>query len=400
MSSDWLRWLDVGADGQLPRHDHAARRAPLQAGLGELVAGPHTAALLVSAPGNIRWACGFTGSNGALLLTPDDAVLVTDARYEGRAATECPDLAVHLGRPVLDSALELAAELGVDRVAFEGDHVTHSQGVALQATAGDLDLADVVSVHGRVERERTTKDDAELARLARACAVTEAVLDDVLGVGAAGTTATGTNVPGAASALVGRTEREVARAVEDGFRGHGADVGFATIVASGPNGAVPHHAPTDRRIAEGDLVTIDAGARVDGYHADTTRTVAAGTLPDDRGLGEVHALVASAQDLGVAAAIVGARGRDVDAAARDHLTAAGYGDRFVHGCGHGVGLDIHEAPAVSATSSASLHERTVLTVEPGVYLPGRGGVRIEDTVVVTTDGPVRLTTSPHDLLVV
>jgi Xaa-Pro aminopeptidase len=200
--------------------------------------------------------------------------------------------------------------------------------------------------------------------------------------------------------VVGRSERDLARAVEDGCRDRAAEVGFATIVASGPNGAVPHHAPTDRVVRSGDLITIDAGARVAGYHADTTRTVAAGRLPPDRALGEVHALVAAAQDLGVAAAIVGASGRDVDGAARDHLAAAGYGEQFVHGCGHGVGLDIHEAPAVSSTSSASLHDRTALTVEPGVYLPGRGGVRIEDTVVVTTDGPVRLTTSPHDLLVV
>lgn len=400
MTAGWVRWLDVAAAGELPAADHAARRAQLQRRLADLVAPPHSAALLVSAAANVRWATGFTGSNGALLLTPDDAVLVTDARYEGRAAVECPELEVHLGRPVLDTALELAAEHGVDRVAFEGDHVTHTQGVALQTAAGDLDLTDVVTVHGLVERERAVKDDAELARLARACAITEAVLDDVLGMAVADGRGRARHTGGQGALLVGRSERDVAAAVEDGFRERGADVGFTTIVASGPNGAVPHHAPSDRVIEAGDLVTIDAGARVDGYHADTTRTVAAGALPDDGGLGEVFALVAAAQDLGVAAAITGATGRDVDAAARDHLTAAGYGDQFVHGCGHGVGLDIHEAPAVSTSSSASLVDRTVLTVEPGVYLPGRGGVRIEDTVVVTTDGPVRLTTSPHDLLVV
>lgn len=382
----WTTWLDLDAGGFLPAPDHAARRGRLQDVLDGLAPAPHTAALLVTGSANVRWASGFAGSFGALLLTPDGATLLTDPRYEGRVAVEAPGIEVHVTRSVVAGALELAARAGVDRLCFEGDHVSHRVGTELQAEAAETQLADLVSVHGVVERLRATKDDAELARLARACAVTEDVLDRVLSLG-----------------LAGRTEREVARLVEQGFRDRDADAGFATIVAAGTNGAVPHHEPGTRVIDEGELVTIDCGARVDGYHADTTRTVAAGALPagDAAELIEVFAVVAEAQELGVAAAVDGTPTRLVDAAARDHVDAAGYGDAFVHGTGHGVGLEIHEAPAVAASASATLEPRTVLTVEPGVYLPGRGGVRIEDTVVITDDGPaLRLTTSPHELLVV
>lgn len=381
----WERWLDVDADGYLPAHDHAARREHLQGLLPDLVAADESVALFVTSASNLRWATGFTGSNGALLLTPEHAWLLTDARYEGRAAVECRGLETVITRQFGQRAVELAAEAGADRLAFEGDHVSHRAGVELQVDAGEADLA-VVSVHGVVERERSTKDDAELARIARACAITEVALDELL-----------------AGGLVGRTEREVATRLEQLFRGRDATVGFPTIVAAGGNGAIPHHEPTTRVIDEGDLVTIDCGARIDGYHADTTRTVAAGALPQDdlAELVEVFAVVAEAQEFGVAAATDGARASEVDRVARDHVAAAGYGEAFVHGTGHGVGLDIHEAPAVATTSAATLRPRTVLTVEPGIYLPGRGGVRIEDTVVVTADGPpVRLTNSPRALKVV
>ncbi len=383
---DWAAWLDLDASGYLPAPDHGSRRARLQGVLDGLAPSPHSAALLVTGAANVRWATGFTGSFGALLLTPDDATLLTDPRYEGRVSVECAGLDAHITRNVVEGALALAVGAGVDRLCFEGDHVSHRVGTELQGEAAETGLADLVSVHGVVERLRATKDDAELARLARACAISEDVLDRVLSLG-----------------LAGRTEREVARLVEQGFRDRDADVGFSTIVAAGANGAVPHHEPSTRVIDEGELVTIDCGARVDGYHADTTRTVAAGALPtgDAAELLEVFDVVAAAQQLGVDAVVDGTPTRVVDAAAREHVTSAGYGEQFVHGTGHGVGLEIHEAPAVAVTASATLEPRTVLTVEPGVYLPGRGGVRIEDTVVVTDDGPaLRLTTSPHELLVV
>lgn len=386
-ATEWSAWLDAETSAYLPAPDHAGRRARLQARLAELAPEPYTTALLVTGRANLRWATGFTGTFGALLLAPDEAFLLTDARYEGRVAVECTGLEPRITRSVVETGLGLAVEAGVDRLAFEGDHVSHRLGVELQTEAAERELAaSVISVHGVVEGERTTKDDAELARLSRACAVTEAVLDDVLGAG-----------------LVGRTEREVANHIEDGMRDREATPGFATIVAAGGNGAVPHHEPTLRVIDEGDLVTIDCGARIDGYHADTTRTVAAGALPGGEAgeLVDAFTVVAEAQERGVAAATAGTETAAVDAAAREHVMAAGYGEAFVHGTGHGVGLEIHEAPAVAATASATLRPRTVLTVEPGIYLPGRGGVRIEDTVLVTDDGPARrLTHSPHELLVV
>ncbi len=381
----WTAWLDLAHPAPLPTPDLAARRTRLRQAVAGLVDDDHNAAMIVSATANVRWATGYTGTNGWLLVLEDRCVLLTDHRYEGQVLAE-PGLDVVITRAFADVALQLTGEARADRLAFEGDHLSHRAGVALQDDASDAGVRDVIAAHGLVERERTTKDDAELARLARACAITEAVLDDVLAAG-----------------LVGRTERAIARAVEDGMRDRDAEVGFPSIVASGPNGAVPHHVPTDRVVASGDLVTIDVGARVDGYHADTTRTVAAGALPGgaQAHLAEVFAAVADAQQAGVEAVTPGAHSRDVDRACRDHLTALGHGDAFVHGTGHGVGLEIHEAPAVASTAAATLRPRTALTVEPGVYLPGHGGVRIEDTVVVSDEGPARrLTHSPRTLRVV
>lgn len=385
--TDWQVWLDPDARRPLPevdRHDHAAVVVDAVAATAE---GGDTGALLVTGPANLRWLTGFTGSNGAALVLPDTVVLLTDPRYEGRAAVECHGIDVVICRQLVEEAIARAGAAGIDRLYFESEHVSHRVGTEVVAAAATGDVRDCVPTVGLVERERTTKGPAELARLARACAITEAVLDEVL-----------------AGGLVGRTEREVARRVEDGLRAREAAVGFPTIVAAGTHGAVPHHEPTTRLIDDGDLVTIDCGARIDGYHADTTRTVAAGSRPSTLGsvdLGDAFDAVAAAQQRGVEAVAVGVRTRDVDRAARDLLVEAGYGDRFVHGTGHGVGLEIHEAPSVSASASDSLAACTPLTVEPGVYVPGCGGVRVEDTVVTTTEGPaVRMTTSPRTLLVV
>ena len=365
---------------QLPAIEHAPRRAALAAALDEVGAG---LALVVTGPANVRWATGFTGTNGQLVLCGKDAWLVTDARYEGRAAVECPGLDVVLERDWIGAALQIATRADAAALAFEGDHVSHHRATGLQDRAADDTGLAVLAVHGLVEGLRTVKDDAELARLEVACRITEDVLDAVCAAG-----------------LAGRSEREVARQLEDGFRARDAEVAFPSIVAAGPNGAVPHHEPTDRPLAAGELVTIDCGARVDGYHADTTRTLAVGRVPSDASLVEVFTEVAAAQQAGVEAAVVGATAGAVDAACRTALEDAGLGAAFVHGTGHGVGLEIHEEPWVSRGAGASLRHGTALTVEPGAYLPGRGGVRIEDTVVVTTTGPRRLTSSPHDLRVV
>lgn len=366
-----------------PAADQRGRADRLAAAVAAADRGADPAALLVTDDANLRWLTGFTGSAGAALLLPDGPVLLTDARYEGRVTDECGPVELLVTRSPLRDAVRRAVAAGMASLLFESAHLSHADARRLQARAAD-DGLDCVATTGVVEQLRTVKDEVELALLARACAVTEQALDAAL-----------------AGGLVGRTERAVARRVEDEMRDRDAAVGFPTIVASGPNGAVPHHAPGERTIATGDLVTIDCGAAWRGYHADTTRTVLVGGAGPSSVLREAFSTVAAAQQAGVAAAVAGATAGAVDAAARDVITAAGMGEWFVHGTGHGVGLRIHEAPAVAPGSTASLAAGTPLTVEPGVYLPGRGGVRIEDTVVVTDDGPARrLTRAPHTLVVV
>jgi Xaa-Pro dipeptidase len=365
----------------LPPHDHAGRRERLRASRPD----GWTGLLLVTEPRNIRYLTGFTGSNGQLLLGPDEVstCLVTDERYDGRAATETSDLDRVLDRDPVGVALARLGEGagGQPRLLVEADHLTWAAAQVLERRAGEAGVT-VEPTEDLVAPLRLLKDDAEVARLAAACTITtEAlawVLDEVVAPGV--------------------TERAVATALERRFVDLGADgVAFPSIVAAGPNGAIPHHEPTERPIGRGELLSVDCGALVDGYHADHTRTVAIGP-PSDPVLVRIHEVVQAAQAAGRDAVRPGAISADVDAAARSVIVEAGYGDRFVHGTGHGVGLDIHEAPAVAQGSAATLQPGIVLTVEPGIYLPGRGGVRIEDTVVVTAEPPARvLTDTPREL---
>ncbi|MFA9445643.1 M24 family metallopeptidase [Egicoccus sp. AB-alg6-2] len=366
----------AGPRGDLPAADHLRRRDRLRAALAD----HGVEALLVTAPANVRWLSGFAGSNGQVLVGADANTdrLVTDARYEERAATESPGLAVALSRDPFAVALDGAASGAV--LGIEAEHVPWAQAQRWCERADEAGI-EVRPTAPVVEGLRVVKDDAELARLEAACAFTVDALAWLF----------------AEVVAEGRTERELATALERRFVDLGADgVAFASIVASGPNASVPHHAPTERPLRPGDLLTVDCGALVDGYHADCTRTVALGHL--DHQLVRVHSAVEAAQARGRAAAVAGASAGDVDAACRDLLDDLGYGDHFVHGTGHGVGLDIHEAPAVAKGSAATLSAAMALTVEPGVYLPGVGGVRIEDTIVVTADGPPSiLTTAPREL---
>lgn len=330
--------------------------------------------MLVTDPANVRYLSGFSGSNGQVLIggTGEDR-LVTDGRYEQRAAVEAPGLAVIVSRKPLEVAVAAGGD-GKGVLAVEAAHLPWATAQRLQEHAEEAGVR-VIATTGLVEELRVVKDDAEVARLAAACAFTTAALGWLI----------------AEVVAVGRTERQLAVALERRFVDIGADgVAFPSIVASGPNAAVPHHAPTDRAIVDGDVVTIDCGALVDGYHADCTRTVAVGRF--DPEMGRVYEVVREAQAAGRDAAVAGALAGDVDAAARDVIERGGMGDRFVHGTGHGVGLAIHEAPAVAKGSRDRLLASMTLTVEPGVYLPGIGGVRIEDTIVVTADGPARVLT--------
>jgi Xaa-Pro aminopeptidase len=337
---------------------HAARRGRAQEKIATLGA---DAALITSLP-NVRYLTGMVSSNAALLLPADGpGVLATDSRYAEAAVRDCPDLELVVERFIEPALASLAATRGLRTVAFEAQDMTVERHQQLAALDGGPALVPLGRI---VEELRMVKDETEIALLARACAITgeafSAVLPDI---------------------APGRTEREFAVLLERAMIDLGAEaVAFDTIVASGPNGAIPHHAPAGRPFAAGDLVTIDCGARYAGYHADMTRTVALGEPAGWQR--EIYELVATAQRAGVEAAAVGVDVSTVDAAARGVIAAAGHGDHFMHGLGHGVGLEVHEAPAIGYGRTGTLVDRVPVTVEPGIYLPGRGGVRIEDTLVV------------------
>ena len=363
-----------GADG-LPAMDHAARRERLRVSLDGMW-------LLVSSPVNVRYLSGFAGTAGRVLVGPSVELdrIITDDRYEERVAVDAPDLTAAISRDPVGVALDAVVAGSGTRLGVEADHLTWAEAETLRARARDADI-EVVGTTGAVAALRLTKDDGEVARLERACAITTDALAWLF---------TEIVAPGA-------TERELATALERRFVDLGADgVAFPSIVASGPNAATPHHAPSVRRLESGDVLTVDCGASVDGYHADCTRTVGVHHL--DEAVQEIYEVVRQAQAAGRAAAVLGATAGDVDAAARGVVEAAGYGHRFVHGTGHGVGLQIHEAPAVAKGSGATLEVGTTLTVEPGVYVPGLGGVRIEDTLVIGADGlACVLTNAPREL---
>ena len=362
---------------------HAARRARAQQRIAESGAD----AALITAPANVRYLSGLVSSNAAILLPADGpGVLATDSRYAEAAERDCPDIQLLTDRQIEPALAILAAERGCQTLAFEAQDMTVERHVAL----ADLDNAPVLVPLGHViEDLRMIKDDTEIELLARACALTSQAFAQVL-----------------SKIEPGRTERSFAVLLERAMIDLGAEgLAFATIVASGPNGAIPHHSPGDRAFQSGDLITIDCGARYGGYHADMTRTVALGTPAAWQR--EIYDLVAAAQRAGIEAAVVGADVGEVDASSRDMIEAAGHGGQFGHGLGHGVGLEVHEAPIMAPGRTGRLRDRVPVTVEPGVYLPGKGGVRIEDTLVVRgtdagagTTGPAEiLTTTTKELLV-
>lgn len=346
---------------------HATRRDRLRARLADA----DLEALLVTTPVNVRYLTGFTGSVGRLLVTGEGQLLVVDDRYGEQAAGEAPDV----GRLVTRTDGWLGEHVPSGRLGLESHVLAWDAARALSELVG----ADVVPAPHHVEALRLVKDDDELATLRRACEVTDAAFADLLGW-----------------IRPGLTERAVARRLHHALTGLGADDrAFAAIVASGPNSARPHHRAGERALAGGELVKLDFGALVDGYHADMTRMVALGD-PDPQLL-EVFDVVRAAQEAGLAAVTDGVAAGAVDAACREAIRDAGYGEAFPHGTGHGVGLEIHEAPGLRPEARATLRPGMTITVEPGVYLPGVGGVRIEDTVAVTADGPDVLTRTPKSL---
>jgi Xaa-Pro aminopeptidase len=329
--------------------------------------------LLVTAPANVRYLTGFVSSNVSLLVDDEKVQLFTDFRY-AEAARQVPDVEfVQAPRETIQHMAELLS----GRFAFESRHLTYF--AYEQLRAGGLELVPRV---GLVEQLRAVKDADELEQIRRAAEITDAVYAAL-----------------AEEQFVGRTERDVAWRMNELFHEHGADApAFESIVAAGPNGARPHARPTDRVIEAGTTVVIDAGAMVGGYNADCTRTFATGPLPAE--LQRAYDVCLEAQLRALDATRAGVDGPSADAAARDVIAEAGLGDKFGHGLGHGVGLDVHEAPRLAQTSSDTLVDRNVVTIEPGIYLEGQGGIRIEDLVVVSEDGPDVLTSFTKDLVTV
>jgi Xaa-Pro aminopeptidase len=353
---------------------HGARRTLLRAQLAER----ELDALLVTSLINVRYLSGFTGSNAALLVTADDAVLATDGRYITQSAAQAPELERVIVRGVAAELAETAAKRQVTTLGFESHHVTVEAHGALTKAADGLALTAAPRI---VERLRAVKDEQELAALRQACAIGDRAFAALL-----------------PRITAGRSERDLAFELEDLMRAEGAEApSFETIVATGPNSAIPHHRPTGRVVERGDFVKFDFGALFEGYHADMTRTVVIGPPADWQR--EIYDVVRRAQQSGVDALAVDAVVSDLDAAARGVIEDAGYGEQFTHALGHGVGLEIHEAPTLGYGGSDRLADRMPVTVEPGVYLEGRGGVRIEDTLVVRTSGTELLTQTTKDLLV-
>jgi Xaa-Pro aminopeptidase len=368
--------------------DYRARRDRVRVALAQ--AGGETVAdtVVISDLINVRYLTGFTGSNGAVLIWSDDASadrICTDGRYLTQVAEQAGDLDAVIARDCLTELTVHAAGKGARAVGFESDAVTVAAHRGLADRMGELDsAAELVPLQGLVQRLRLVKDAGEVDALRRACAVGDSALATIV--------ERGVIRPGA-------TERAVARALEWEMVALGADaVAFETIVAAGANSAVPHHRPTDAVLADGDLVKIDFGAVVAGYHSDMTRTYVLGRAADWQR--EIYDLVAAAQAAGRAALHPGAELRGVDAAARSVIADAGHGEHYVHGLGHGVGLEIHEAPGIGALATGTLPCGAAVTVEPGVYLPGRGGVRIEDTLVVTDGSPELLTATDKTFTVI
>jgi len=329
--------------------------------------------LLVTNPTNILYLFGFKSSNAALLVEEDRVRLFTDFRYsEAARAVEGVEFEETKRALLADLAGRLSGRIG-----FEADFVSHAGYETLRG--GSIEA---VPRRGLVEALRAVKDDDELGAIKHACEITDRVFERLV-----------------EERFIGRSERDLAWTIEQLFHDEGAEtVAFETIVASGPNSARPHGRATDRQISRGETVIVDTGCVVGGYASDYTRTFTTGFVEGP--IKEAYALVLAAQQAGFDALRAGVRGIDADAAARRVVDGTAFAGMFGHGLGHGLGLEVHEAPRLSTESTDTLATGNVVTVEPGIYLEGRAGIRIEDNVVVTDDGVRNLTGFRKDLITV
>jgi Xaa-Pro aminopeptidase len=344
--------------------------------LAELVAERELDCFLVTDLVNVGYLTGFGGTNGACVCGPEQRVFLTDFRYTERAEAEIEGWEVVT---VTDDWLGGIAERLTGRTGFEDHHMAVRTLKRLEEKLPDG--VELEGAWGTVEKLRRVKDEAELAAIAAASELADEIWRFALERG-----------------LSGRSELDVARAAEARMRELGAEPSFPTIVAAGPNGALPHAEPGEREIGRGELVVFDMGAKLDGYCSDGTRTFATGEPGEEARA--VYATVLEAQEAALAAVEAGVKAEDVDGVARKLIAAAGHGERFGHGLGHGVGLEVHEEPRVSQRSEDVLATGEVVTIEPGIYLPGKLGVRIEDLVVVADAGYRNLSSLPKDLQLV
>ena len=337
-------------------------------------------ALLVAAEPNVRYLTGFTGDASVLLVTADRTLMISDGRYTAQLVEECPGLEVHV-RPVeqvlFDAIGAVIARFGAQRVGFEPSKLTVAQHAKLRELAPAVEL---VGVAGRVEALRAVKDEGEVAAIRTAIGQAERAFTMLR-----------------AGLDPDDSEKNLADALEGYLRRCGATAAaFAPIVAVGRRAALPHAQPTrTARVRDADFLLVDWGASAGGYKSDLTRVVVTGKVTPK--FEEVYRTVLEAQERGIEALRPGARAGDVDAAARSVIEGAGYGRFFNHGLGHGFGLEIHESPFFRRDNPVPLKAGMIVTIEPGIYLPDWGGIRIEDDVLITPDGPVVLTQAPRSL---
>jgi Xaa-Pro aminopeptidase len=354
--------------------DHQLRRAALTSAIEEQAVD----AILVTQPSNVRYLTGFTGSNAQTIVSPSASVFLTDGRYTEQSRHEVPDMErVTYLEEFVERVAEACRALRISRLGFEAHHVTVKVWEQLQQKVTGVDF---VVVGEPVERLRWVKDQEERELLREAQACTDRAFEDIL-----------------ERLATGMTERQVALELEHALRRAGADgLSFESIVAFGEQAAEPHHHPTHRVLEEGDVIKMDFAGLYGGYHADMTRTIAFGAPPPE--LRKIHDVVREAQQSAIDAVRAGVTSGDIDATARGVVDRAGYGDFFTHGLGHGVGLDIHEGPYFRRDGDEVIPAGAVMTVEPGVYVPGLGGVRIEDMVEVSEDGCRVVGTAIRDLV--
>ena len=357
----------------------ADRRASRHRDVAASIATQAVDALLVTHMPNIRWLTGFTGSSALLLVTATRMTLITDFRYATQAAREAGTVADVQVEPrnVWERLKRAVESIGVEALGVEAQVLTVQQATRLSG----LVRSSVVPLTDVVERLRETKDADEVAAIRRAVEVAHAALEHVL-----------------PSIRAGERELDVAARLESALRERGSEWHpFHTIVASGPRSALPHAGTSEREISRGEFLLIDFGAQVDGYCADLTRTFVIGHV--DERQRQIYELVREAQMRARSGVRAGMTGRDADALARDLIASRGFGDAFGHSLGHGLGLEVHEAPRLAATAEAVLPASAVVTIEPGIYLPGWGGVRLEDDVWLADDGPVLLTDGRTELII-